>query len=75
MYRGFSVKAAEYLTKYYRVHDVNVLPWQIYTDKDNQMQAAKSDEQNATGKNKFHCPYFPIIIPSISCANQILFLT
>ena len=34
MYRGFSVKAAEYLTKYYRVDDFNVLPWEIYTDKD-----------------------------------------
>ena len=72
MYRGFSVKAAEYLTKYYRV---NVLPWQIYTDKDIQMQAVKSDKQKATGKSKFHCLYFPIIIPSISCANQMLFLT
>ena len=50
MYRGFSVEAAEYLTKYYRVDDVNVLPWQIYTDKDIQMRAAKSDKQKATGK-------------------------
>ena len=48
-YRGFAPIAAQYLPKKYRVRDVNILPWQIYIDKDIQMQSAKSSYKKGTG--------------------------
>ena len=61
-YRGFAPIAAQYLTNKYRACNVNILPWQIYTDKDIQMQSAKSSYKKYTG-------IFNIILFFHKCAN------
>ena len=37
-YQGFLPIALQHVKKHYNVHDVNILPWKLYTDKDIQLE-------------------------------------
>ena len=44
VYRGFIQVGIQYLKEKYAVHDVNILPWNLYTCKDIQLHEAKSSK-------------------------------
>ena len=41
-YKGFLPTTLQFLKQYYNVPESNILPWQIYTPKDVQMQTTKT---------------------------------
>ena len=44
LYKGFIDKAIQYLKNEYTLHDVNILPWNLYTNKDVHIHEAKSSQ-------------------------------
>ena len=64
-YQGFLPIALQYVKKHYNVHDVNILAWKLYTDKDIQLQDARVSSKRTTGT------YIPIPISNIK-SSQVL---
>ena len=44
VYSGFIQVGIQYLKEEYAFHDVNILPWNLYTHKDIQLHEAKSSK-------------------------------
>ena len=64
-YQGFLPIALQYVKEHYNVHDVNILPWKLCTDKDIQLQDARVSSKRTTGT------YIPISISNIK-SSQVL---
>ena len=49
--QGFLPTALQFLKQYYNVPESNILPWQIYTQKDVQMQTTKTSSYTSGNQN------------------------
>ena len=50
-YKEFLPTALHFLKQYYNVPESNILPWQIYTQKDVQMQTTKTSSYTSGNQN------------------------